>query len=96
MVSFTQSIENFVGAIFGIFRNLASSVLAVFTSILALVQTAAMSLLELARGFADFILSNILILSVIGVALVLYTATVQRNATPKAGIGASHGKKNIA
>ncbi|KAF3919102.1 hypothetical protein ABW21_db0205701 [Orbilia brochopaga] len=99
MASFTQSVENFVAAIFGIFRNLANSVIAVFTSILALVQTAAVSLLQLARGFADFILSNIVILSVIGVVLVLYTATMQRgvNKPAGAGLGASSGrKKNIA
>ncbi|EPS39927.1 hypothetical protein H072_6251 [Dactylellina haptotyla CBS 200.50] len=97
MASLTSSLENFVSAIFGIFRNIFDSIFAVFTSILALAQTAVTSIFDLAKSFLSFLISNILILSVIAVALVGYTAVTQRNAgaAGKPGLTASN-KKGLA
>ncbi|EWC47479.1 hypothetical protein DRE_00447 [Drechslerella stenobrocha 248] len=74
---------------------MVASVVAVFTSILALFQTAVVSLFDLAKSFISFLLSNILILSVIAVALVGYTALTQRQAAAGPGIGVTR-KKNIS
>ncbi|KAF3941075.1 hypothetical protein ABW19_dt0205615 [Dactylella cylindrospora] len=80
MASLTTSVENFFSAIIGIFQNLLNSVFAVFTSILALFQTAISSVFELGKSFIGFLFSNIVILSVMAVAFVVYTAIMQRNA----------------
>ncbi|KAK6356836.1 hypothetical protein TWF718_001176 [Orbilia javanica] len=95
MPSLTSSVENLVSAIFGIFRNIIDSIFAVCTSILALFQSAAVGVFDLAKSFLDFLLSNILVLSVIAVGFILYTAVLQKNATtgPHAGAG---GKKIVS
>ncbi|KAK6509717.1 hypothetical protein TWF481_004448 [Arthrobotrys musiformis] len=94
MPSLTSSVENFVSAIFGIFRNIIDSIFAVFTSILALFQTAVVSVFDLAKSFLNFLLSNILILSVLAVGFVLYTATLQKNRAAGTRVG-SGGKKAV-
>ncbi|KAF3932910.1 hypothetical protein ABW20_dc0100446 [Dactylellina cionopaga] len=96
MASLTTSIENFISAIFGIFRNILDSIFAIFTSVLALFQTAVVGVFDLAKGFINFLLSNILILSVIAVALVGYTAVTQRNAAAKPGLGATRKQKAVS
>ncbi|KAF3920251.1 hypothetical protein AA313_de0207737 [Arthrobotrys entomopaga] len=92
MTSLTNSIENFISAVFGIVRNLFDSVFAVLTSIFAVFQTAIVSVFDLGKSFLGFLFSNILILSVLAVALVVYTAVTQRNGEIVSG----KGKKNIA
>ncbi|KAF3186710.1 hypothetical protein TWF106_011253 [Orbilia oligospora] len=93
MASLTSSVENFVSAIFGIFRNVIDSIFAVFTSILALFQSAVVGVFDLAKSFLNFLLSNIFVLSVIAIGFVLYTAVLQKNATGQ-HVGAT-GKKKV-
>ncbi|RVD80495.1 uncharacterized protein DFL_008392 [Arthrobotrys flagrans] len=87
MISVTFSVENFISAIFGIFRNVIDSIFAVFTSILALFQTAVVSVFDLAKSLLNFLLLNIFVLSVIAIGFILYTAALQKNgAAPNAGV----------
>ncbi|KAK6333713.1 hypothetical protein TWF730_003896 [Orbilia blumenaviensis] len=92
MASLTSSLENFISAIFGIFRNVIESIFAVFTSILALFQTAVVSVFDLAKSFLNFLFSNIFILSAIAIGFVLYAAFMQKNAAAGPGVGATRKK----
>ncbi|KAK6516998.1 hypothetical protein TWF506_006877 [Arthrobotrys conoides] len=85
MASLTSSIENFISAIFGIFRNVIDSIFAVFTSILALFQSAVVGVFDLAKSFLNFLFSNIIVLAVIAVGFILYSVALQKNATGPAG-----------
>ncbi|KAK6534079.1 hypothetical protein TWF281_005417 [Arthrobotrys megalospora] len=96
MASITSSIENFISAIFGIFRNLVDSIFAVFTSILALFQTAVVSVFDLAKSFLNFLFSNILVLSVIAIGFVLYATFMQKNAAAGPGVCATRNKKAVS
>jgi len=95
MANLTAAVEKFISSIFGIFHNLLNSVFAVFQSILAVFQTILTSAFELAKGLLDFVMSNILVLGVIAVGFVIYTAVLQRNGTAPAGqgLGARKGVK---
>jgi len=95
MTSVTNSVENLIKSIFQIFGDLLNSVFALFQSILAVFQTILFSLLDLGKSLVNFFLSNIVVLGVLAVGLVVYTAVLQRNGTSTPagpGLGAKKGR----
>jgi len=83
MPSLASAVTNFFQSIVGILASLANSILAVFQSILALAQNILGGVLQLAQslislvfelfqGVTGFLLSNIIVLSVVGVGYYLY------------------------
>ncbi|MCJ1300468.1 hypothetical protein MMC08_003265 [Hypocenomyce scalaris] len=89
MTGITSSLSNLLGSILDIFRSILNTLLSSLQGVGAVCVTSLSSIFDLAKGLFEFLLGNIVIIAVLVVAFVGYTAFQQRQ-----GRGVAGGKKN--
>jgi len=93
MTGITSAVTNLFSSLLGVITYILNVILAVFQSSFAVLATGLQDIFGLVKWLAGFILSNILVIGLLGAAFVAYTAYQQRQGRPVSTVGSGRGTK---
>ncbi|KAF8462167.1 hypothetical protein BDZ91DRAFT_735412 [Kalaharituber pfeilii] len=93
MTESTSPLTSLAGSILSVFKNAFDSIVALLHAILASITTAISSAVDLLKAFANFFISNLFLMLIVGAGFVGYSVYTQRRRAGQGNIiGSGHAR----